>query len=832
MKHTLFSTFLLLGFHSISQVPEPMKEMSVAVEKPDADNKNAGYYLQDGKYGFVYPKNTRQEAIYDKITYGLNGFIVQKGNAYGITDEKGSPLGAMEYDSIGIRYNIYLVKKNGKYGTLSDSGKLVLPVKYDHILGGNKDVSFLQNKKGDVTLVFNETGKVFSRKIEDADVYGNLAIVKSNGKFGVIKKDIVVPFEYDSIAYTIAARSGREDRLNKNTPFVFKRSNLSKYIFDLVVSKNGKLGLVNSEGEMIYPVENEEISRVDQKNYYLVKKNNVYSIYFKSSNRRTAFEFDRVYADGYGYVMAFKNNKSGAFNLQGEEIVPFEYDNDYIAQLSTGLRVTKDGKRGIIDPKGTIIVPVIYEDVSTFYESGFREFIKVKLDGKYGVVNLEGKLIIPAEFEWIGVEKGFFQVMTPEPYRKSGLYDKTGRVIVPAEYQWITKSATENSKIIVLKKEEDSYNFLDEKNELILPEYASAYGYVPDEENLLNPFSSARNYLIYVKSKDGKYGMLNEMTGTLDIPMVYDRIIQRFENDEHSYYSVQKGKKFGMINERNEVLIPFEYDDISLDLVTAYGCETNDQNCSQVVVAKGKKYGTVNLKNEVQIPFQYNGLQRISVTGLYKARQGKQYQVIRSDNQPVSAELFDEVADFEQTGGFEYGEKPVYQALTFSNGKMRVMDSNGNFITPEKAMQPHKGYTSFDELKSALVRALDSEDDALLREFADKIAPSEHILYYLKRNLFNDRPLEYMDVAAVKERYYHDLLKFKTIYWEKTPVLNDNRSSLMDVTDYTLYRDGYVSNTRNTDHAFGNTKYLEKLLRNAVKINGFWISSYFMKHSF
>lgn len=830
MKHILFSTFFLLGFHAISQVPEPMKEMSIEAPKPDATSKNAGYYQQDGKYGFVYPRDTRQEAVYDKITYALNGFIVQKGNVYGITDKQGSPVGTMDYDSVGIFYNTYLVKKNGKYGTLSDSGKLVLPVKYDKILGGNKEVSFVQNKKGDVVLVFNETGKVFSQKIEDADVYANLAIVKANGKFGVIKKDIVVPFEYDSISYRITTGSG--NKLQKDDPFAFRRSNLSRSIFDLVVSKNGKLGLVSSEGAVIYPAENEEISRVDSKNYYLVRKDNLYSIYFKSANRRTAFEFDRIYADGYGYVMAVKNDKSGVFNLQGELIVPFEYDNDFIAQLSPGLRVTKDKKRGIIDPEGKILVPAIYEDVSTFYESGFKEFIKVKLDGKYGVVNLDGKLIIPAEFEWIGVENSFFQVVTPEPDRKSGLYDKTGHVVVPAEYRWITNSATENSNIIILEKENGSYNFLDEKNELILPENASEYGYVPDEENLLHPFSSTRHYLMYVKSKEGKYGMLNEMSGTLDIPMVYDKIIQRFESSGHIYYSVQKGKKSGLINERNEVLIPFEYDDISLDLITTNGCETNDENCFQVVVAKGKKYGTVNLKNEVQIPFQYAGLQRISATGLYKARKGKQYQVIRSDNKPLSAELFDEVANFEQVGGFEYGETPVYQVLTFSNGKMCVMDDNGNFITSAVSMQPHKGYRSFDELKFALVTALDSPDDALLRDFADKIAPSEHLLYYLKRNVFNDQPLEYMDMAAVKERYYTELLKFKSSYWDENSGLGYHRSSLIDVTDYTLYRDGYLSNTRNTDHAFGDTRYLEKFLRNAVKINGFWISSYFMKHRF
>jgi hypothetical protein len=177
----------------------------------------------------------------------------------------------------------------------------------------------------------------------------------------------------------------------------------------------------------------------------------------------------------------------------------------------------------------------------------------------------------------------------------------------------------------------------------------------------------------------------------------------------------------------------------------------------------------------------------------------------------------------------------MLQALTFSNGKMRVIDSKGNFVTSEEPMQPHNGYETFDQLKFALIKALDSKDDILLKEFVDKIAPSEHILYYLKQNVFDEKPLN-INIVEVKEKYQRDLLKFKYNEWNVDTSLNHygyNRSSLY-VTDYTRYteRYGIVTNTRTTDHAYGDTRFMEKLLRNAIKVNGYWISTYFMTRGF
>jgi len=867
MKHALIFCILLFCIQSNAQVPKKNgdKEGSGSggsefydiaipddeVVKPSRENSRAGYYKKDGLYGFVFPKDSQQSAIYNEIKYGINGFIVKKGSLYGIADKQGKLLVKIEFDSIWYSYqngNSYIVKKKDKFGTISETAKPILSTKYSKILFCDKSisVSFVESKNGEMQMVYNDQEKIFPSKIEYVELYANLYIVKVNGKFGLLKDKIILPFEYDSIFYRSMDESDRNVKAKKaSKQLLYNFSKYHQIIPVLTIQMGGKYGLANSDGTIVYPAENDLVNNKSAYQYYTVKKENLFGIYFIKSKSKTALEFDKVYADGIGFVMATKNKKAGVFNLSGEQIVPFEYDDDFIAQLSgVGLRVTKNKKRGIVDLKGNILVPPIYDEVDTYYEHEFREFIKVKIGEKFGIVNLKGDTIIPIEFDGIATEKGFFKAIKREPDRKVGLYDKTGKVIIPAEYLWIGKSDTRESNITLLTKDTNSYYFLNENNQLIFPENTIEYGYVLDQDRLLNPFSKSGNFLFYVKGENGKAGMINELSGTLDIPLVYDKIIQRFERGRHTYLSVKKDGKFGVINEQNQIAIPIQYDAISLDLIESVYSDELDSNLS-VVVRKGNKMGTVNFKNQMIIPFKYDDLQRISFTGLYKAKIGATFKIINSKNEVVSNGPFDEVANFEIYGAdsegsgeqllgyFESAEEPIFQALTFYKGKMKVINSKGVFISSEGIMRPHRGYTTFDEMKYALIRALDSKEDLLLKDFVEKIAPSQHILFYLTQNLFDSKTsLEYTDINFVKEKYLNDLLRFKSKYWNQKSDFGYNRASLTEVTDYTIDQSEYVTNKRLTDPAFGDTRFMEKLLRNALKVNGYWISTYFMIRNF
>ncbi len=272
------------------------------------------------------------------------------------------------------------------------------------------------------------------------------------------------------------------------------------------------------------------------------------------------------------------------------------------------------------------------------------------------------------------------------------------------------------------------------------------------------------------------------------------------------------------------MILPIRYDDLDIDLLYKY-----DETSVFFVVSKGKKYGTVDLNNKTVIPFQYTDLKRVSFTGIYKAKNGKHYKIINDQNKVLNEGPFDEVAKFENTEHGYYKETKL-NALTFYNGKMKVIDSDGNFVSGETPMKPHNGFTSFEELKKNFVEVMNSKEDESLRDFATKIAPSEHILYFLKNNVFNEQPLHYLDIDHIIETYYQELLKFKYQDWNSSydPY---KRESWTKVNDFTVYERGFITNQRTEELGY-SSRILERLFRNSYKINGFWISSYFMSRHY
>ena len=54
-------------------------------------------------------------------------------------------------------------------------------------------------------------------------------------------------------------------------------------------------------------------------------------------------------------------------------------------------RVERNGKYGFIDEKGSLIIPCIYDDVSSFNEG----LASVKRNGKYGFIDKKGNIIVP-----------------------------------------------------------------------------------------------------------------------------------------------------------------------------------------------------------------------------------------------------------------------------------------------------------------------------------------------------------------------------------------------------------------------------------------------------
>jgi len=108
------------------------------------------------------------------------------------------------------------------------------------------------------------------------------------------------------------------------------------------------------------------------------------------------------------------------------------------------------GKRGLIDKKGKVILPIKYESI-TYFESEDGhidpELIKIGLDYKYGLLDERGKIILPAEYDHIkDFGDGLLEI---ELNRKYGLVDRTGKIVLPVKYNEIIGFYKDDKKKIV-----------------------------------------------------------------------------------------------------------------------------------------------------------------------------------------------------------------------------------------------------------------------------------------------------------------------------------------------------------------------------------------------
>ena len=823
MKKILSFACLILTTAVFAQVPpstrddgmgydSPYYGGDIAVEVPERTRgRDFIVYGTGGKWGIKTGSDSIVVPLeYDKISSSSTAYILQKDGKFGLMSLKAQMLLPVKYDSIVIHYfnnKTVKVKKDNKWGVFDTEGNKVLPIKYHEIIYSNvgSGIALLKKSESDpVTLYLN--GKKYGKNFQQVSIYKNACIISAGGKHGVMAgaKEII-PFEYDSI-YSGTKSSSPVNR--KKTPVNYTVNNGTVNSFMLL--KDGKYGVADVAGKIVLEPEYDEVRYDNLRKLYRVRKDKKYGVYFEASGFKTDVDYDRISTDGAQYVTLIKDNKWGIIDYSGNVILPTEYDKATIMGFNEGFNITKDGKSGIADNKGNITIPPIYDEIRTFAFKHDNLYI-VTQNNKTGVIDKQNNSVIPVEYDRLFDREDYIIVKQNDKY---GVYSADGVIVASPQYDWVSGSETQNSKLLFPRKD-DLYGIIGENNTIVYPPRFTDIGYLHDEEMLINPFNVGKSYRV-LKDTNGKSGLLEEFSAQTTVPIMYDDIHQKFETSKEVYFIAEKNKKYGVITGTNTVIIPFGYDFISFKH-TYYSEHISG---TQAVASQKGKYGVINLQNDVLVPFQYQYIEKLSSKDLYKAKKNGAYMLINSNNTVLNKGPFDEIAQFEGN-----------EALTFYKGQMRIINTQGEFVTQPVSMKPHNGFETFDEMKLALIEAMNSKDEKLLKEFAAKAAPSAHIMYFFKENIFTQKPLSVTEPEYIREKYYQDLYRFKMREWNSG---HYNKSSLTDVKDFTLYsrKHSIVTNKRTTDWAFGDTRFMEKIMRNAIRVNGYWISTYFMTRSF
>ena len=200
-------------------------------------------------------------------------------------------------------------------------------------------------------------------------------------------------------------------------------------------------------------------------------------------------QYSKAWCFSEGLAAVVKENKVGFIDKENNIVIPFQFplgpnyfEMDFVFRNGLCKIVNEEGKYGLIDKTGKVVLPTIYDDIE---ENLYNKYRKVQLDEKRGLVDENGKVIYAAEYSSILVsDNGNFALVKDGRMWEE---DSSGRIVKPFMYDYAH-----------------------------LLTYPVAY---KNEEEITYALSDYMEYHI-----DGYCGILNGKTGEVYTPAIYSSI--------------------------------------------------------------------------------------------------------------------------------------------------------------------------------------------------------------------------------------------------------------------------------------------------------------------
>ena len=329
---------------------------------------------QKGKMGLVNSSGENVVPyVYDDIHDFDNGFaVVEKGEKYGVINCAGKVIAPCEFSSAEIIDGLILIERDGKFAILNSEG-VATPFIFDII--SNREGNYVSVRiNGEWGFIDRETSKfVVPCEYEEVSSYcEGLAVVKKDGRYGVVNTDgeLITPCVFDWIS----------DYKNG-----FARA-----------VKEGRDGVLDSNGQLCVPCRFDVVCDWDNWGGWLdgsiynglamVKLNGKYGL-INLNGKQTSVSFDEI-RSYYGFAKVQKNGKYGLVNTNCELIVPCKYDKIYRTEDGPWI-VTLGNKKGALDAEGHELIPCIFEDLKLYHNE-----LMHSTDGGWETLSADGKTMV------------------------------------------------------------------------------------------------------------------------------------------------------------------------------------------------------------------------------------------------------------------------------------------------------------------------------------------------------------------------------------------------------------------------------------------------------
>ena len=422
-------------------------------------------------------------------------------------------------------YSYYTVYENGAFGVINNEGEIVIEPTYYEIISipnNSKPIFICTYDVDDVngtyrTKAINEKNEEILTgydKIEAIDNYdskqniwyeNNVLRVSKNGKYGIINYEgqEVLPCEYEEITALKGVKA------------------------NFIVKKDSNVGLVNEVGQTIVNTEYKDVVALKDEyksEYIIVNAENKYGLISTSGATLIESKYDEVKYIGSSHLFAVKEaDEWKLFDTEANKVVIEEgYKNIVEAKSENIVVVDKDGKYGVLNKDYSVKIEPQYEDL----KYAFSIYYIAKKDGKYGIINSENETVIEFEYQRMTyIENGGF-IEADKTDTETVLFDNNlGQKVVGI----VSDLNIEKGYIKVYTNNEYKYyNFkLEEKN----------------SSDLLTANT------LFLSKKDGKYGYVDK-SGNVVVDYIYE---DATEQNAQGFAAVKKDGVWGSINKAGAI---------------------------------------------------------------------------------------------------------------------------------------------------------------------------------------------------------------------------------------------------------------------------------------
>ena len=258
-------------------------------------------------------------------------------------------------------------------------------------------------------------------------LYLNFFVVNNGINIGVVNNnlELLIPCEYDDVEFVNCSGSTESDyRLVKAT----KKNGLSVF-YDICTRQK----IYSHLGDFC-----ECIGRIKGKYCFLIDCKDGFNrvIVDENNHKMTTEKYMSIEPIGCNTFFAYQGrSKAGLLNDALQNMTPFIYDyNPYREQYNMGLfSLVQNGKYGMLNVKGNIVIPFIYDDLC-FFDNGT---IRAKKNSKLGVIDKKGNTIIPFVYDDIYEIDRINKFFLVKQNNKWGCIDRSGKITVPFVFDFL-----------------------------------------------------------------------------------------------------------------------------------------------------------------------------------------------------------------------------------------------------------------------------------------------------------------------------------------------------------------------------------------------------------